>query len=494
MANLVLIILDGFGYNPKQAYNAIAHAQTPQWDHWWETCPHLLLEASGSAVGLPKRQMGNSEVGHMHIGAGRPIPQDLTRINHAIKTGEFFHNPIFLKMLQNLKNNGKALHVMGLLSPGGVHSHEGHLFAFLDLCAQNNFHKVYCHLFLDGRDSPPRSALKSIVQLKKYPQIKLCSLSGRYYAMDRDNRLERTDRLMEMLTHPKVAASFRTAQEMIETYYAQNIDDEFMPPSRLSPGPSIEEGDAVFCFNFRADRVRQLAHAIQAKFKLSDFVTMTQYANHLKTSVVFPPSFPSNTLGEVIAAQGMKQLRIAETEKYAHVTFFFNGGREEPFPLEDRILIPSPKVATYDLQPEMNAPLLTQTLIEAIQQKKYDLIICNYANADMVGHSGNFQATVRAIEALDTAMQQISVAIQDHGGQLLITADHGNAESMYDPETKQDHTAHTTSPVPFLYVGNQWTKGAEKGQLIDIAPTLLQLLGIQKPSEMTGQSLLVKKL
>lgn len=508
MANLILLILDGFGINPNPKHNAIKAAKTPQWDAWWENKSHILLDASGNAVGLPEQQMGNSEVGHMHIGAGRLIPQDLTRINQAITNQSFLNNPLFLETLKNLKNTNKAIHVMGLFSPGGVHSHEDHLMAFLDICKQNQFNDVYCHLFTDGRDTPPQSITQSLHKLKPYPSIKLASLSGRYYAMDRDMRLERTQKIIDLLSHPCAdIPQFESAEELINHYYQQNIYDEFFPPSRLKDFKPIEDGDAVFFFNFRSDRARQLTQALRNQCNLSHFISMTQYSADLDTEIVFPPFTPQNTLGEIISAHGLKQLRIAETEKYAHVTFFFNGGREEPFLNEDRILIPSPKVSTYDLQPEMNAPLLTQALISAIQEQKYDVIICNYANADMVGHTGNFNATTHAIEALDQAMHEIGIALKQFGGQLLITADHGNAECMFDDKTGQSHTAHTNSLVPFLFV--DLTKESDKshsktgsiwqltqttpGQLIDIAPTILKLLNIPIPAEMTGHTLLLNK-
>lgn len=503
---LVLMILDGWGYRNETEHNAIAAANTPQWDEWWQTRPHILLEASGHQVGLPEAQMGNSEVGHMHIGAGRIINQDFTRINEAIANGEFAKNPVFIKLIKEMKTTGKTLHVMGLLSPGGVHSHENHLFTFLALCAEQKFNQLSLHLFLDGRDTPPQSALQSIArlnqQLKKYPVATIASITGRYFAMDRDHRWERVAPVYHLLTEAKSSYQFKTAEEAISTFYAEQKSDEFIPPTLIGKGKAIENDDSVLFFNFRADRARQLTKAfidetfngfIRTKqLSLAHFISMTCYARNLATESAFPPLLLRNTLGEIIAANGLSQLRIAETEKYAHVTFFFNGGSEQVFPNEDRILIPSPSVTTYDLLPEMSAPDLTRALIDAIRSEAYDVIICNYANADMVGHSGNFNATTKAIECLDRCMHEVWQALANTGGALLITADHGNAEAMYDHVTHQVHTAHTCQPVPLLYVGGDWHFISEKGSLIDVAPTLLALLGISQPGEMTGSVLLAE--
>ncbi|BCA94174.1 2,3-bisphosphoglycerate-independent phosphoglycerate mutase [Legionella antarctica] len=505
-APLVLMILDGWGFNETNTHNAIAQAHTPQWDEWWENVPHILLQASGLPVGLPDTQMGNSEVGHMHIGAGRVIQQDFTRINQAIVKNEFSNNPVFHGMLDNLKKTGKSLHIMGLLSPGGVHSHEQHLFAFLALCDNKQFNSVCLHLFLDGRDTPPQSALESIERLNKvlqtHPVGKICSISGRYYAMDRDRRWERVEPVYTLLTQGQSKDHATDAQTAIRLCYQQNLSDEFIPPTRIGDTKPIEHGDAVLFFNFRADRARQLTSAfLDPSFngfkrtvcpQLSCFVTMTQYDKNLPAINAFPPLLLNNTLGEILSAHGLRQLRIAETEKYAHVTFFFNGGNELVFPNEQRIMIQSPKVATYDLQPEMSAPELTTALIEAINSQSYDVIICNYANADMVGHSGNFAATVKAIECLDQCMSQVWQTLTMQGGMLLITADHGNAEEMFDNITHQAHTAHTSEPVPFVFVGGDWHFTQLAGSLIDIAPTLLALIGISPPKDMTGHVLLEK--
>ncbi|ASQ46931.1 2,3-bisphosphoglycerate-independent phosphoglycerate mutase [Legionella clemsonensis] len=503
---LVLIILDGWGYREEITHNAIALADTPQWDEWWSAYPHMLLDASGHQVGLPDEQMGNSEVGHMHIGAGRIISQDFTRINEAISSGDFANNKVFLNVIQKVQQQGKRLHVMGLLSPGGVHSHEEHLFAFLSLCHQHNFNKLCLHLFLDGRDTPPQSALQSITrlnqQLEQYPVAKISSLTGRYFAMDRDQRWERTAPVYRLLTEGQSNFQFPTAEAAIQHFYLEKKCDEFIPPTIIGDTCLIEEDDSIFFFNFRADRARQLTQAfINDSFEgfvrtrqphLAHFITMTRYAKNLPTECAFPPLLLNNTLGELIADAGLSQLRIAETEKYAHVTFFFNGGSEHIFANEDRILIPSPQVATYDLLPEMSAPELTHALVDAIHSEAYDVIICNYANADMVGHTGDFEATVKAIECLDRCLHDVGQAVAKKEGALLITADHGNAEAMFDETTHQAHTAHTCQPVPLLFVGEKWHFNRQQGSLIDVAPTILTLLGLEKPTEMTGEVLLVE--
>lgn len=501
----VLMILDGFGYREDPENNAIAQAHTPQWDAWWQTRPHMLLQTTGGVVGLPDGQMGNSEVGHMHIGAGRLILQDLTRINQSIENQDFFKNPVFTRVLDDLQASQKTLHVLGLLSDGGVHAHEQHLFAFLRLCHQRHFSNVALHLFLDGRDTPPQSATTYINRLeaflKTYPVASIASLSGRYYAMDRDKRWERIATVYRLLVDNQCEQRFATATEALQYYYHQHITDEFIPPCGIGTAQPITAGDAVFFFNYRPDRARQLTQALYdpsvlaldsaQKPALSHFISMTCYDKNLPTDIAFPQHIPRHTLGEVVAQHHLRQLRIAETEKYAHVTFFINGGVEAVFPNEDRILIPSPHVKTYDLQPEMSAKDLTLKLIDAIKSQQYDLIICNFANADMVGHTGNLNACIKAIEQLDQSMHDVWEALQARQGQMLITADHGNAECMFDPENQQAHTAHTTEPVPLLYLGGPYHFYKKTGTLSDIAPTLLMLLGITPPVEMTGNILLV---
>lgn len=502
---LVLVILDGWGYREEKNHNAIASAHLGSWKTWWENRPHALLDASGLAVGLPENQMGNSEVGHMHIGAGRVMMQELTRINQAIAQGEFAKNSCFIETLDRLKKQQKHLHIVGLLSEGGVHSHEQHLFAFLKLCHTQAFRHVVLHLFLDGRDTPPQSAMKSFERLAQvlndYPVGRIASISGRYYAMDRDKRWSRLEPVYQLLTTGISEHTFPSCESALEMYYQAGIYDEFVPPTRIGEPQPIVDGDALFFFNFRADRARQLTEAfINPDFqgfsrpshpKLSTFITMTRYADHLDTKVAYPPIALTQTLGEVLANHGLKQLRIAETEKYAHVTFFFNGGKEQVFPDETRVLIPSPQVKTYDEKPEMSAIELTKHLLEVIESETYDVIICNYANADMVGHTGDFDAAVRAVNCLVEALEQLHHAIEKQHGHLLITADHGNAECMFDESTHQPHTAHTNEPVPFLYLGQpQWHSTKSHGSLIDIAPTILTLLGIEPPAEMTGESLL----
>lgn len=500
---LVLLVLDGWGVHPGAAYNAIEQAKTPQWNKWWQTMPHGLLEASGEAVGLPPGQMGNSEVGHMHIGLGRVIPQDFTRINQAIASGSWEQNPILLNLIHHAKSKG-TMHVMGLLSAGGVHSHESHLFAFLSLCEKIGLKNVQLHLFLDGRDVPPQSALISLAKLEKLlqtmPVARIASICGRYFAMDRDKRWERVRVAYQLLTEGKGEKCFPDAVSAVEAYYAAGQTDEFIPPTCIGHPHPMQTGDSCFFFNFRADRARQLVNALvephfsgfkrEHTMRFDEFVTLTQVEENLKVSVAFPPVLLAATFGEVISAHGLSQLRIAETEKYAHVTFFFDGGVEQIYPYEERILIPSPKVATYDLQPEMSANEITDKLLEVIHARTYDVIICNYANADMVGHTGNIEAAIEAIHCLDRCMQRVGVAVTEAGGGLLITADHGNAELMFDEATGQPHTAHTAYPVPFLFVGQGWCYDAEHGTLADIAPTMLALLGLPQPKEMTGRSLL----
>lgn len=500
---LVLIILDGWGYNEESQYNAIKKAATPFWDQLWQQSPHTLAVASGSAVGLPEGQMGNSEVGHLHMGAGRQVLQDLTRVDLAIQSGEFNQNPVLNHLLDDLLQQDKALHILGLLSPGGVHSHEQHIAAAIKLAAAKGLKKIYLHPFLDGRDTPPKSAQASIVAMEALFQSLgvgcIASLVGRYYAMDRDRRWERTARAYDLLTQNKADFHAQSASLALEQAYARGESDEFVQPTVIVPEGKIAEGDAVLFMNFRADRARQLTHALldenfdgferEVKPTLSHLVTLTEYAADLASEIVFPPMSVHNNIGECVANKRYKQLRIAETEKYAHVTFFFNGGEEKTYAGEDRLLVPSPKVATYDLQPEMSAFALTSQLVEAIESRQYALIVCNFANPDMVGHTGDMAATVSAIETIDHCLMHIVSALKAIGGEALITADHGNAECMFNPKTHQPHTAHTTNLVPVIYVGRLAVATTQEGVLYDIAPTVLELMGIEKPAEMTGKAL-----
>ena len=505
---VVLIILDGWGYSAEIKNNAILAAHTPTWDNLWQEYPHALLSASSSAVGLPDNQMGNSEVGHLHMGAGRSVPQELLRINNAIENNSFFNNPVLLKAFRQAKNNNKSVHIIGLLSPGGVHSHEDHIQAAVKMAAEHQVNQCYLHAILDGRDTPPRSALKSLEKLEaclqNIPTGQIVSLIGRYYAMDRDKHWGRTQKAYDLFTQGQAEYHCANSSDALKSAYKRDESDEFVQPSSIHPDGQlpvrIQDGDLVLWMNFRADRSRQLTQALVLDNfsgferphlpQLGACVTLTQYEANLPAEPVFPPQVLNNTLGEYLARLGYKQLRIAETEKYAHVTFFFNGGREEAFEGEERILVPSPRIATYDLQPEMSAFTLTEKLIAAIKNQKFEVIICNYANADMVGHTGNFAATVQAIETIDQCLAQVTQALKQVGGEAIITADHGNAEMMYDAHTSQTHTAHTTEPVPFLYIGNSAKLNKKKGYLYDIAPTMLYLLGLEKPKEMTGESLL----
>lgn len=503
---LVLIILDGWGYREDPQYNAIAAARKPAWERLW-TYPHTLIHASAEAVGLPDKQMGNSEVGHLNLGAGRVVYQEFTRINKAIRDGVFFENPALTESVDKAVKAGHAVHIFGLLSPGGVHSHEDQIHAMAELAAKRGARKLYVHAFLDGRDTPPRSALPSIEAMeKKFAALgagRIASICGRYYAMDRDKRWDRVQRAYDLLTLGKGEYAAASATAALEAAYERGENDEFVKATAVVANGEapvrIEDGDTVIYMNFRADRARQLTSAfIESDFqgfqrhvtpKLAAFVTLTEYNAKFKVPVAFPPDRLNNMFGAYIAERGMHQLRIAETEKYAHVTFFFNGGIETPFPNEDRILVPSPKdVPTYDLKPEMSAPQVAEDIVGAIKSGKYEVIICNFANADMVGHSGNFDAAVKAVEAIDAALGRILEATLAAGGEMLITSDHGNIEEMFDPATGQMHTAHTTNPVPLIYVGRPAVM-APTGALEDIAPTMLRLMGLPVPQEMTGNPL-----
>lgn len=499
-APILLMILDGWGCDTPNQFNAISNANTPQWDNWLKHGQTTKLDASGHSVGLPDKQMGNSEVGHMHIGAGRVIKQNLSQISDDIFEGTFQKNPTLLKHIQHAKTHHKAIHLIGLVSEGGVHSHQQHLFALIDTLSQQGIEKAFIHAFLDGRDCPPQSAKSSIEALNNKitsTPYQLASISGRFFAMDRDKRWDRVKQTYDVLTKPQ-PQNTNTALDVIDDCYKQDIFDEFIPPTALNAHQPIMADDVVIFFNFRADRARQLSHALTSRqfdgFERAPFVpvsllTMTQYDEAIDVDCIYPPTLPKNTLGECVAKAGLSQLRIAETEKYAHVTFFFNGGNEAPFPLEDRQLIASPKVKTYDLQPEMSCYELTDKLILAMHSGQYQLIVCNYANADMVGHTGDLAAAIKAIEALDACFVKLDKALYDTGFEVIITADHGNAETMFDEKNQTKHTAHTNHLVPFVYLGTRkLSLPKPNGNLTDIAPTLLSLMHIAIPSEMAGIS------
>jgi 2,3-bisphosphoglycerate-independent phosphoglycerate mutase len=507
---ILLLILDGWGSRPEKEHNAIAMANTPHWDQLMQTCPHTQLDASGLAVGLPAGQMGNSEVGHLTMGAGRVLYQDLSRINNAIETGEFFKNSCLLAELKNIQIHQKSVHILGLLSPGGIHSHEQHWYALLELAAEQHIQPCYLHPFLDGRDTPPKSAITYLENLeKKCAQFgvgKIVSLIGRYYAMDRDKRWERTQRAYDCLTLGEAHYQAATATQALQLAYDRGESDEFVSPTMIvetNQSPiKIEDGDLIIFMNFRADRARQLSHAFLDKQftgfvrrshpHLAGFISLTEYAADIPSQIAFPQQNLQNGLGDYLAEHHLTQLRIAETEKYAHVTFFFNGGNEVPLPKETRVLIPSKKVSTYDLIPNMSVIEITDHLLKAIKEKEYDVIICNFANPDMLGHTGNLPAAIQGIQCIDDCIGKLIACLQEYGGEALITADHGNAECMFDKKTGQAHTAHTNEPVPFIYIGRPAKiNPIPHASLADIAPTLLSLLNISKPKEMTGQSLLI---
>lgn len=497
------MILDGWGYREDSEDNAIAAANTPHWDEYWLHGAHTLLDTSGESVGLPKGQMGNSEVGHMNIGAGRIVYQDFSRITAAIESGDFYANPRLCAAIDAAAKKQKTVHILGLLSPGGVHSHEDHLFATITLAAQRGAGRIRVHAFLDGRDTPPKSAMDSILRLEKQLAqtggAALASICGRYYAMDRDKRWDRIARAWSAMVKATAQFEAESGITALQAAYLRGENDEFVQATVIADNSGIEDGDSILFINFRADRARQISQAfVMEEFDgfdrgqpphLAAFVGLTRYQEGLPAGVAFPGTPLPNIFAEILAEQQLRQLRIAETEKYAHVTFFFNGGREQAFPFEDRQLIPSAKIATYDLQPEMSAPELTTALVEAINGGTYDVIICNVANADMVGHSGSMSAAIKAVEAVDDCLGQVAAALKARGGELLITADHGNVEQMRDPLTGQAHTAHTTNPVPLVYLGRAGSLAAG-GSLRDIAPTMLYLLGLDQPAEMTGRSLL----
>ncbi|MEO5596082.1 MAG: 2,3-bisphosphoglycerate-independent phosphoglycerate mutase [Lysobacteraceae bacterium] len=499
---MLLLILDGWGHREEVADNAIAQATLPNWKRLLADCPHTLIHTEGRFVGLPDGQMGNSEVGHMNIGAGRIVYQDLTRIDAAIEDGSFYANAELVAACDAAKSDGGTLHVMGLLSPGGVHSHERQVFAMLELARRREVPRVAVHAFLDGRDTPPKSAEASIEALQArcaaLTNARIATISGRYYAMDRDQRWDRVQQAYEAIVEADAAFHADDAMQALEMAYARGETDEFVKPTIVADGNRVADGDAIVFMNFRADRARELtASFVKVDFDgfkrtrvplLSRFVCLSQYDARLPAHVAFAPDDLHDTLGEVLAANHLQQLRIAETEKYAHVTFFFNGGREDPLDGEQRILIPSPKVATYDLQPQMSCPELTAALCASIRGKQFDLIVCNIANPDMVGHTGDLAAAIAAAEAVDVALGAIRSALDDVGGEMLVTADHGNLELMRDQQTGQPHTAHTVGPVPLVYLGRSAAL-RDGGSLRDLAPTVLALLDLPQPDAMTGQSL-----
>ena len=498
---VMLVVLDGWGWREDPADNAVRQAHTPNFDRLWSGCPHALLQASGSDVGLPPGQMGNSEVGHLNIGAGRVVMQDLPRINDAIADGRIKTAPALAGFIARLRETGGTCHLLGLVSPGGVHSHQDHAVALATLLSQADVPTVV-HAFTDGRDTPPRSAKHDIERMNAAlpPSVPIATVCGRYYAMDRDHRWERVAKAWEAIAEGK-GPRFPSAQAVIADAYAHDLSDEFVVPAVVADYRGIKDADGVLCFNFRADRVREiLAALVDPAFsgfarpraaRVVAAVGMTQYSEALSAFMpaIFPPQELSNGLGEVVSAAGRAQLRIAETEKYAHVSYFLNGGEETLYPGEDRIMVPSPKVATYDLQPEMSASEVTRKAEDAIASGKYDLIVLNYANPDMVGHTGKLAAAVKAVEAVDAGLGRLAQAVREQGGALLVTADHGNCELMRDPDTGGPHTSHTTNPVPVLVMGGDDATLAA-GRLADIAPTLLDLMGLPKPPEMTGDSLL----
>jgi 2,3-bisphosphoglycerate-independent phosphoglycerate mutase len=504
---VVLLILDGFGYSTEEKNNAIAMANTPCWDKLQNTYPMTLLNCSGEVVGLPDGQMGNSEVGHIHIGTGRYVPQDFSKVNDAIKDGSFYTNPVLCQAVDTAKAKDKALHIMGLLSPGGVHSHETQIAAMAELAAQRGLKKIYLHAFLDGRDVPPKSAASSLELMdEKFQTLgvgRVASITGRFYAMDRDNRWDRVKQAYDMIVKGEAPHQETSAMAGLEAAYARGETDEFVLPTVIldqnGQVAKLDAEDSIVFMNFRADRAREISQAITADdfngFERNhaphkgSFVTLTEYHQDFGYPIAYPSVDINNSLGEYLSNLGMKQLRLAETEKYAHVTFFFNGGVDACFPGEDRILVPSPKVRTYDLQPEMSLPEVTDKLVDAIKSEKYDVIICNFANGDMVGHTGVIPAAIKAVETIDASLQRVEEALISVGGKMLITADHGNIEQMVDDDTGQPQTAHTTNLVPLIYVGGQG-KLTAGGSLSDLAPTILAILGIAQPPEMTGKSLI----
>ena len=502
----MLMILDGFGINERKDGNAIAIANTPVIDKLLKLNPNTTIKTSGLDVGLPEGQMGNSEVGHTNIGAGRIVYQELTRITKLIEDGDFFSIPELVGAIENCKKHNSKLHIMGLLSNGGVHSHIRHLYALLELAKRKDFEDVYVHCFLDGRDTPPASGEGFITELEQKMAEKgvgkIASISGRFYSMDRDKRWERVEKSYNALVNG-IGEKATSATQAIEESYQKEIFDEFVLPTLIcnndEPIATIRENDSVIFFNFRPDRAREITRSLvdkdftgfERKYFPLYYVCFTNYDETIENvHIVFKKDEIKNTLGEIVSKKGLTQLRIAETEKYAHVTFFFNGGEEKQYKGEDRILIPSPKVETYDMKPEMSAIEVTDKVVEVIESKKYNTIILNYANPDMVGHTGNLEATIKAIETIDTCVGRVVEALEKVNGVAIITADHGNSEQMIDYTTGEPHTAHTTNPVPLILVGKKAT--LKPGRLADLAPTMLEIMGIEKPAEMTGTSLIDK--
>jgi len=507
----VLIVMDGWGYSENTLFNAIHSAKKPVWDNLWKNYPHILVSASGTDVGLPDAQMGNSEVGHMNIGSGRIVHQEFTRIMQSIEDGDFYRNEVLVPAFKQAAASGKALHLLGLLSTGGVHSHQDHIFALIELAGQCGLEKIYLHAFLDGRDTPPKSAEEFLydaqAKMREIGHGRFASICGRYYAMDRNKSWDRTRLAYDLIVDGVAEYQAEDAFIAIDQAYARGESDEFVRPTSIvrtgETAVKVDDGDVVMFANYRADRARQLAQAFtdpgfdhfqRSRIPaLQTFISMTRYKDDFNFPAAYPPLSLENVFGEYLANLGLHQLRIAETEKYAHVTFFFNGGEEKVFANEDRTLVPSPHVATYDLKPEMSAFEVTDKLVAAIKSNKYDVIICNYANADMVGHTGNFDAAVKAIECLDQCLGMVIEASTSVGGEVLITSDHGNAEQMRSYITEkvkaQAHTAHTLNLVPFVYVGRAAQPYAGTGALCDIAPTLLHVMGLEQPAEMTGRTL-----
>lgn len=496
---LALIILDGWGYRKETKNNAIAAANTPNLDALAKAYTSTLISGSGLDVGLPEGQMGNSEVGHVNLGAGRVVYQDFTKITKAISDGEFASNSAIVEGIEAAIYKKKAVHILGLLSDGGVHSHQDHLFAALTLAHQKGVERVYLHAFLDGRDTPPQSAAQYIAQAQKVCDglngVEIASIVGRYYAMDRDNRWERIEQAYNLIVDAKGQYKASTAAAALEEAYAREENDEFVKATSIGNYAGVEDDDTMIFMNFRADRARAMSHALvdedfsgfaRQRFAKTQFVMLTEYESTLHVPCAYPQENLLNVMGEWLAKNHKTQLRISETEKFAHVTFFYSGGKEDEYEGEDRILIKSPDVATYDLQPEMNSEELTDKLVESILARKYDAIICNFPNGDMVGHTGNFAAAVKACEAVDACIGRITDALKQVQGECLITADHGNAEQMVDPSTGVAHTAHTSEPVPFIYFGRK-AKARADGTLSDVAPTMLHLMGMEQPKEMTGK-------